>query len=85
MAEKVVTIAEFADSMQADLARQLLGDFGIRAMVMKQNATDIWLPTNLPMTAKLQVLESDVVKAQEILKEQESSAQPDKQKDMERQ
>jgi Putative prokaryotic signal transducing protein len=73
MADNIITVAEYANFMQAEMAKQVLEDFGIQAMVVKQNATDIWLPTNLPMTAKLQVLESNSAKAKEILKEQKSS------------
>jgi len=59
--------------MQAELARQVLEDFKIPAIVVGQNAASIWLPTTLPMTAKLQVLESNAAKAMEILEEQQHS------------
>jgi hypothetical protein len=85
MADKIITVAEYANFMQAEMAKQVLEDFGIQAMVATQNATNIWLPTNLPMTAKLQVLESNAAKAKEILEEQESSEQPDEQKNLEKQ
>jgi len=77
MEDKLVTIAEYMDSIEAELARQVLEDFKIPAIVVGQNATSIWLPTTLPMTAKLQVLESDAVKAKEILDEQQQGHEPE--------
>jgi hypothetical protein len=74
MADNLVTIAEYMDSMQAEMARQVLEDFGIRAVVMDQNAANLCLPSTLLMTAKLQVLESDAARATEIL---ESAATTD--------
>jgi hypothetical protein len=72
MADKIITIAEYADSMKAELARQLLEDFGIRAVVVDQNAANLGLPSMLAMTAKLQVFESDAARAAEILESAES-------------
>jgi len=66
MADKLVTIAQFADSSEADLARQLLGDFGIKAVVTGQHAANIY---TLPAVAaaELQVFESEAERALEIL------------------
>jgi hypothetical protein len=71
MADKIVTIAEYSDSMKAELAKQLLDDFGIKAVVVDQNTTNLCFPPTI-LTAKLQVLESDSAKAAEILESAES-------------
>jgi len=42
MAEKLVTIAKFTDYSEADLAKQLLDDFGIESVVVGQNLANIW-------------------------------------------
>lgn len=66
MADKLVTIAEYSDSMNAEMARQLLEDFDIRAIVVDQSAANLGLSPTL-MTVKLQVLQNDEAKAKEIL------------------
>jgi hypothetical protein len=71
MADKVVTIAEFSDSMKADIARQLLEDFGIKAVVVGEDFANLTM-TPTVMTVKLQVLESDAAKAREIIESAES-------------
>ena len=40
MADKLVTIAEYMDSMQAEMARQVLEDFDIKAVVIGENAAN---------------------------------------------
>jgi hypothetical protein len=70
MANKLVTIARFADSAQADLAKQLLDDFGIKSVVTGRNAANIY--PGLPAIAdtQLQVLENQAQQAREILESQ---------------
>ncbi|HUW19196.1 MAG TPA: DUF2007 domain-containing protein [Sedimentisphaerales bacterium] len=79
MADKLVTIAQFADSIEADLARQLLADFGINAVVAGQNAANIYTIPAIAAT-ELQVLESQVQQAREILK---SSKEPEAEEELE--
>ena len=71
MADKIVTIAEYTDSVKAEMARQLLEDFDIRAVIVGQNAANLGLSPTL-MTIKLQVLESESAKAREILESAET-------------
>jgi hypothetical protein len=73
MADKLVTIAQFADSSEASLAQQLLADCGIEAVLAGQHAADIYTLPSIAMT-ELQVLESQAEQARQILesrKEQE--------------
>ena len=67
MGDKLVTIAQFADYIQADLARQTLADYGIEAVVTGENAANVY--AGLPTIARpeLQVLESRAKQAREIL------------------
>ena len=69
MADKLVTIATFPDYIEADLAKQLLDDFGIKSVVIGEK---FGLPYPIPSQAKLQVFESQAKQAQEILESQES-------------
>ena len=74
MSEKLVTIAEFADYIQADLARQMLEDFDIKAVVTGQNAAISGiLGVQGPA---LQVIESQAAEAIEIL-ESSQNLEPD--------
>ena len=64
MADKLVTVAQFADYIEADLAKQLLDDFGIKSVVIGEK---FGLPYPIPSQAKLQVFESQAKRAREIL------------------
>ena len=75
MADKLVTIAEYMDSMQAEMARQVLEDFDIKAVVIGENAANICLAPTV-ITAKLQVLEKDAEEAKQILEDQELGFEP---------
>jgi hypothetical protein len=75
MSEKLVTIAKFPDYIQAELAKQLLDDFGIKSVVTGQNAANIY--SGLPALADvgLQTLESQAKQAMEILEAQKKQEQ----------
>jgi hypothetical protein len=66
MADKLVTIAQFTDSAQASLAKQLLADFGIESVLTGENASNIY---SIPAIEgpELQVLESRAKEALKIL------------------
>jgi hypothetical protein len=76
MADKLVTIAEYMDSMQAEMAKQVLGDFDIKAVIMGENAVNTCLAPTV-ITAKLQVLEKDADEARQILEDQEQGHEPE--------
>jgi len=66
MADKLVTIAQFADYIEAEMAKQLLADYGIEAVATGENASNIY---SIPAVEgpELQVLESQAQQALEIL------------------
>ena len=66
MADRLVTIARFTNYIEAELAKQLLADYGIEALAAGQNASNIY---SIPAieSPELQVLESKAQKALEIL------------------
>jgi len=66
VADKLVTIAQFTDSAQASLAKQLLADFGIKSVLTGRNAANIYTIPTLATTS-LQTFESQSKRAQEIL------------------
>jgi hypothetical protein len=71
MADKLVTIAKYANYMQAELAKQMLANCGIEAIVGGENANVYSLiPT---AGCELQVLESKAKEAMEILETMEST------------
>ncbi len=72
MAEKLVTIATFTDYSEADLAKHLLDDFGIKSVVIGEK---FGLPYPVPSLAKLQVFESQAKRAREILESNEKQEQ----------
>ncbi len=67
MADRLVTIARFTDYIEADLAKQLLDDFGIESVVTGQNVANIY--SGLPglVDLELQTFESQAEQAREIL------------------
>ena len=78
MADKIVTIAEYADSMKAEMAKQVLDDFGIKSTLAGQHGADVLAGVPAFATVKLQVLEKDADEAKQILEEQEQSFEPEK-------
>ncbi len=71
MDEKLVTIAEFEDYIRADMARQVLEDFGIKAVVAGDNASNTYAGIPAIERPVLQVLESRADEARRILDEQQ--------------
>lgn len=70
MEDNFVTVAEYDNYIEADLAKQVLEDFDIKVIVVGQNASNIYgglLPAVKP---KLLVLQSQAQQAKEILQEQ---------------
>jgi hypothetical protein len=67
MTEKLVTIAQFTDYIEADLAKQLLDDFGIKSVVTGQNAGNVFSGVPAALDIRLQTPESQAQKAREIL------------------
>ncbi len=75
MKKKLVTVAHFDNYIEADLARQLLEDEGIKAFVMGQNVGNVYAGVPAVTDIELQIPESEVERAQAILaahKQQES-------------
>ena len=75
MADKLVTIAQFADSTQASLAKQLLDDFGIKSIITGQNAANVYSGVPAIASTDLQVFESQAQKALEILESNKKQEQ----------
>ena len=75
MADKLVTIAQFADYIEADLAKQLLDDYGIKSVVTGQNVANVY--SGLPALAdvELQTFESQAQQAFEILESHKKKEQ----------
>ncbi len=67
MKKKLVTVARFDDYVQADLARQLLEDEGIKAFVMGQNVGNVYSGIAGVVDIELQTAESEAEEAKEIL------------------
>jgi hypothetical protein len=70
MAVKLVTIAQFDDYIEAELAKQLLADYGISAVVTGLNASNLFSMPAIEMP-KLEVPEDQAQKAKEILQSDE--------------
>ncbi len=69
--DKLVTVAVFESYIKAEMARQLLEDFGIKSVVTGQNAANVY---SLPGIAKvtLQTFESRAKEAKDILEPKEN-------------
>lgn len=66
MADKLVTIAQFSNYIEAEMARQLLEEYGIKAVVTGQYASNLY-PISAIEGPELQVLTSQAETAREIL------------------
>ena len=71
MAEKLVTIAQFPSYIEAEMAKQLLSDFGIEAVVLGDNTSNVYSGIPALSDVELQVFESQAQEAQEILESQQ--------------
>jgi len=74
MADKLVIVAQFTNYIEAELARQLLADYGIEAVATGENASNMY---SIPAVEgpEIQVLESQAQKAREILESSEKQEQ----------
>jgi hypothetical protein len=75
MDDKLVTIAQFANYVEAELAKQQLADFGVEAVVTGANAANIYSGLPFIEGPELQVLESRVKEALEILESSKEQGQ----------
>jgi hypothetical protein len=69
MADKLVTVSQFADYIEAEMAKQLLADYEIEAVVTGENAANLY-PISGVVGPELQVLEKNAQKARQILESQ---------------
>jgi len=72
--DKLVTIAQFTDYIEAEMAKQLLADHEIEAVVSGDNTANVY---SIPAVAEidLQVLESQAKEAVEILESRKTQEQ----------
>jgi len=84
MTDKLVIIAKFNDSSEANLAKQLLADFGIEAIITGENFANLYPGCISLQLIELQVRESQSQQAQEILEagDTQESEQDDMQEDI---
>ena len=83
MEDKLVTIAEYMDSMQAEMALQVLAGFGIKGTLMGRHGTDVLAGVPGFSTVKLQVMQSKAEEARQILESKEPSYTPEELEDLE--
>ena len=67
MSDKIITIARFENYEEADFAKQMLEDEGIKCAVVGQNAVNVFVGLSAVGRIELQVFEGDAQKALEIL------------------
>jgi hypothetical protein len=74
VADKLVTIAQFANYIEAEMAKQLLADYGIESVATGEHASNIY---SIPAVEgpELQVLESQAQRAREILESHKGQEQ----------
>lgn len=74
MADKLVTVAQFENYIEAEMAKQLLADYGIEAVATGTHASNMY-PIPVVEGPELQVLQSQAEKAREILQSQKKQEQ----------
>jgi hypothetical protein len=78
MEDKLVTIAQYADYIEAEMAKQLLEDNGIEAVITGENVANIYSGLPALTDLELQVFESQAKEAIDILESQpEPELEPD--------
>jgi hypothetical protein len=74
MGDKLVTIARFADYIEANLAKKLLADSGINSIVAGENAANVYAGL-VVASVDLQVFESQAEEALKILETSQEEEQ----------
>ena len=74
MSDKLVTIAKFDSAFDAELARAVLEDNGIKAAVMGGDLVAN-MPTIEPIKVELEVFEDDAERAKQVLEEAASQSE----------
>jgi len=69
MDDKLVTIAEFASSLEAQFAKSALQSEGINAIIVGDNIKDL-LPADGMLNVQLQIFARDIEKAKAVLNSQ---------------
>jgi hypothetical protein len=69
MEDKFVTVAEFMNSIQAEMTKQVLEDCGIKVILLGQNAGDGRI--GVFETVKLQVQQSQADEARQVIEDLE--------------
>ena len=75
MADKLVTIAQFPDYIEAEMAKLLLANHRIEAVVTGENAANIYSGMPAMSHTELQVLESHAQQARQILESNKKQEQ----------
>ncbi len=71
MDEKLVTVKRFNSYVDAELAQQRLADYGIKAVIMGENAGIAYTGAPAAQDIELQTLESRAKEAVDILADRE--------------
>jgi hypothetical protein len=71
--DKLVTVAQYTNSAEANLAKQVLADFGIAAVLTGENFS-VMYPVPSLAKVELQVLDTQARKAREVLQANKKSA-----------
>ncbi len=74
MSDRLVTIAQFTDSIKANMAKQLLADHEIESFLAGEHATNLYKISSIAVM-ELQTLESKAKQAVEILESQNKEEQ----------
>lgn len=75
MPDRLVTVARFNGYIEAELARQLLENYGIKSVVTGQNVAALYAGVPAAIDVELQTFQSQAEQAGEILKSQERQEQ----------
>ena len=75
MEDKLVTVARYKEYTEAEMARRLLENNGIKAIVTGDGAAKVYSGVPAVMDLELQALKSQAEKAREILESQPESEQ----------
>ena len=75
MDDKLVTIAEYDQEYEAQFARNMLTDSGIKAVVVGGNVKSLGYPAISMMSVQVKVFEADVKRGRQILTEADNSTE----------
>ena len=77
MEDKLVSVGKFEDYIQAEMAKQVLEDFGIKAVVTGANASNVYAAMSFIEKPEVMVMSNQADEAAKVLEKLQQQSEED--------